>query len=93
MLDWFHEDPEYVIQKTMQVNGDESVMNIIGIGAVCCEFLKEQYEIETISQLEDHISAYGFPQFLDPRAKFMLSIRLGFKACVKNPWGFHDRGW
>tara|TARA_R110002074_G_scaffold238449_1_gene410325 strand:+ start:154 stop:435 length:282 start_codon:yes stop_codon:yes gene_type:complete len=93
MLEWFHEDPEYVIQKTVQVHGSESVMNIIGVGATCCEFLKQQYEIETINQLESHISEYGFPQFLDNRAKFMLSIRMGIKVCVKRPWGFQDRGW
>ncbi len=81
-LNWVHEDPKYAIEETIKVSRDNKTTDILGIGPMCCEFLNQMYDITTIGELEDHISEYGFPEFLKPDTRFVLSVRIGLKACV-----------
>mgnify|MGYP003635680960 FL=1 len=82
-LHWVHEDPKYAIEETIRVSRDNRTTDILGIGPMCCEFLNQMYSINTIGELEDHIAKYGFPEFLKSDTRFVLSVRIGLKACVK----------
>ena len=82
-LDWVHEDPKYAIEETIRVPRENRTTDIMGIGPMCCEFLKQMYDITSVGELEDHIKEYGFPEILKSDTKFVLSVRIGLKACVK----------
>ena len=79
---WVHEDPKYAIEETIKVPASYSLLNLLGVGPYLSEFFKQMYNITTIGELEDHISEYGFPEFLKPDTRFVLSVRIGLKACV-----------
>jgi len=81
-LGWVHEDPKYAIEETIKVSRDNRTTDIMGIGEMCYEFLKQMYDITNVGELEDHIKEYGFPEFLKAETKFVLSVRIGLKACV-----------
>jgi len=82
-LGWVHEDPKYAIEETIRVPRENRTTDIMGIGPMCCEFLKQMYDITSVGELEDHIKEYGFPEILKSDTKFVLSVRIGLKACVK----------
>lgn len=76
---WVHDNPAYAIRETLNLKYDDKLHNILNIGCTHEETLENFYNIKNVGQLEDHIRIYGFPDFLHPATKFVMSIRLGLE--------------
>jgi len=76
---WIHEDPAYAIKETLNLKYTDKLYNILNIGSVHQETLNDFFNITNVGQLEDHVREYGFPDFLHPATKFVMSVRIGLK--------------
>lgn len=80
-LSWVHEDPVYTIQTQMEVDGNNSVTDILGIGPMLVADLETKYTIHTINDLVGYIMYNGFPRDvnLSEETKFILGLRCANK--------------
>lgn len=81
-LSWVHEDPHHVIQIQMDVDGNNCVTDILGIGPYIAMCLEEKYSITTINDLIGYIIYNGFPNDIDfkEETKFIISVRCAHKV-------------
>lgn len=84
MLSWFHENPHWALQIQMEVDGNNPVTDIVGIGPSKALQLKGEYNIETIHDLVGYILHNGFPTAvpLSQEAQFALSVRIAKKVGI-----------
>ena len=80
-LSWVHEDPTYAIQIQMEVDGNNAVTDILGVGPALAYHLESKYTIHTINDLVGYIMYNGFPQDLhfNEETKFILSLKCANK--------------
>lgn len=84
MLTWFHESPHSALRSQLEVDGNNAVTDIVGIGPSKASELKGEYNIETIHDLVGYILHNGFPQRapLPQEAQLALSIRIAKKIGI-----------
>ena len=80
-LGWINDDAEHAIRSSLDVDGNNTIMDMIGIGPAVAHDLKNLHNIFTINDLVGYVLYNGFPN--DARigddTKFVLSLRCALK--------------
>ena len=80
-LGWINDDADHAIRSSMDVDGNNTVMDMVGIGPSVARDLKNLHNIFTINDLVGYVLYNGFPN--DARigddTKFVLSLRCARK--------------
>ena len=80
-LYWVHENPTYTIQTQIELDGNNTITDILGLSTYVSAQLKQVHNISTINDLVDYVMYNGFPRNIEltEETKFILSIRCANK--------------
>lgn len=75
-LGWVGDGTEETIRSYIDVDGNNSVKDMLGVNVSVAHDLKNRYNIFTINDLVGYCMYNGFPHELPDETRFVVSLRL-----------------